>query len=314
MFNKVTNDSRVYTDIQGLAHLHHEAKTDPEAAKKEVAKQFESILVQMMLRSMRDANKSFASDLFGGDQMEFYQDIFDKQLSLIMSNTGLGFAESIERNIDQNYSHTLNNYSKESHSYTLPTEPISRQTVEPSYNDLEEERPWKKAKENECKIQTLDTPEEFVKQLWPAAKQAANLIGTHPGIILAQAALETNWGKKVLPYGDNASSFNLFNIKADNNWDKKTTLMDSLEQKNGVLVKERSSFRSYDSFKDSLMDYANFLKQNTRYNEALKKAPDPRQFVQELQNAGFATDSKYADKILKIFSSRTFQNLLGKMQ
>src|SRR5690606_20207725 len=65
--------------------------------------QFQAILIQMLMRSVRDANKAMESNLFGSDDMEHYQDMFDKQLSLIASGTGLGFADMIEKNIDLQY-------------------------------------------------------------------------------------------------------------------------------------------------------------------------------------------------------------------
>jgi flagellar protein FlgJ len=160
----------------------------------------------------------------------------------------------------------------------------------------------------------FSSPEEFVRKLWPLAKFTASFIGGDPEILLAQAALETHWGKNILPSDKGNSSHNLFNIKADNSWAHKTATVASLEQKNGVLVKEKSLFRSYSSYYDSFLDYANFLKQNNRYADALNKALNPEQFVHALQNAGYATDGDYADKILKIFSSPTFKHLIAKVK
>lgn len=97
--DKIAYDTRIYTDLQGLKRLQYEK--DGVAAKKEVSQQFESLFMQMVFHSMRDANKALASDLFGGQQMEMYQDMFDKQLSLMLPKGGLGLAELIEKNIDQ---------------------------------------------------------------------------------------------------------------------------------------------------------------------------------------------------------------------
>jgi flagellar protein FlgJ len=313
MYDKVANDASVYTNVQGLEQLRADVKNNPKAAKKEVSQQFEAILVQMMLRSMRDANKSFSSDLLNNDQMDFYQDLFDKQLSLALSSHGMGVAGAIEKNIDE---HHLAGTSDETPAETPPAltlpERIQPQQAIPVSTQLAAVA----APQTPPKTENVafDSQESFIKHLWPTAKFAAKMIGVSPEVLIAQAALETNWGKKILPHNQSTSSFNLFNIKAGGNWAEKTTTMDSLEQRNGVLVKEKSSFRSYESFKESFADYIHLLQQNSRYKDALDKATNPQEFVHALQNAGYATDSNYADKILKIFDSRSFQNVIAKLQ
>lgn len=322
MHDKMISDSRVYTDVQSLENLRYESKKNPSAVKQEMAKQFESLLLQMMLRSMRDANKAFKSDLMNAEQMDFYQEMYDQQLTLALSSTGMGIATAIERNIDQNdpSAHANSRLDLTPSSYGvgyIPTANVNvRHSMDKASSDIPPIKaiPAEEAFSESEKSTTFSTQEEFVKNLWPAAKVAANKIGAQPEVLLAQAALETNWGKNIIPHGKNESTHNVFNIKADSSWSNKSTLRDSLEQRNGVLVKEKSSFRSYDSFMESFLDYADFLKQNPRYTEALDKAPDPHKFVHALQKAGYATDTNYADKILKIFSSPTFKGLVEKMQ
>ncbi|MDR3476570.1 MAG: flagellar assembly peptidoglycan hydrolase FlgJ [Gammaproteobacteria bacterium] len=321
MYDKIGNDSRVYTDIQGLEQLHLQNKTDHKAAKKEVSQQFEAILMQMVLRSMRDANKTFASDLIGNNQMDFYQDFFDKQLSLIMSNNSNSVAKMIEKNIDQN-DHSQDMIEDTPKPNASPSLHVSNERYQPNAATIQNTTPAKeipniapvKSATETAESTHFDTEESFVKHLWPAAKAAASALGLAPGILIAQAALETNWGKKILPNGKDNSSFNLFNIKSGSSWDKKTTTIESLEQKNGVLVREKSNFRSYDSFKESFMDYVSFLKENVRYNTALTKAAHPEAFAKALQEAGFATDTHYADKIVNIFGSTSFKKLIAKME
>lgn len=303
------NSSRVYTNIQGLKELQYNANSD--VVKKEVAQQFEAILMQMVMGSMREANKAFSGGLFGSSQMEMYQDIFDKQLSLAMANNNLGFAAMVEKNIDQNRGISEKNpepYVKAVSVESPNTHPIQSPMIETAALSIDPDD------EAQNKKGTFNTPEEFVKKIWSSAKIAAKLIGATPEILIAQAALETNWGKNIIPAGGNGSTHNLFNIKADSSWNNKAVLIDSLEQRNGVLVKEKSHFRSYGSYIESFMDYVTFLKQNNRYTDSLNKAGNPEQFVNALQSAGYATDSNYADKILKIFSSKNFQGLITKLK
>lgn len=309
MDDKVIMNARIYSDIQGLKGLQY--SKDTKASRHEIAKQFESMMMQMVLSSMRNANKVFESGLYGSQQMEFYQDMYDKQLSLSLSGNGVGFADIIEKSMaraageaDEEKPYVSQN------PVNLRSPAINSQlSSQVAVNDSVAKIPTESEKAT-----VFTSQEDFVKKLWSSAKAAASAIGTTPEILLAQAALETNWGKNIIPQNNDTSSNNLFNIKADNNSIQKTMPVDTLEQRNGVLVKEKSSFRSYDSFKESFMDYVNLLKENGRYNESLNKAAQPEQFVHALQNAGYATDQGYADKIMKIFSSHSFQNIVNKVK
>lgn len=308
--------TRVYTNIQDLKQLEY--KSNSPETKKEVAQQFEAIFIQMVLSSMRDANKAFSSDLFGSNQMEMYQDIFDKQLALVMSNKGVGFAELVEKNIDRQQGVPSNNevYGHVTPDtlgqVALPPHTVSQDQI---YDVLQDEKDRKKPDvQSQAVDSVFGSPEEFMKKLWSSAKLAAGVIGAAPEILLAQAALETNWGRKVIPYGKNASTHNLFNIKAGTNWTAPTSTVDSYEDRDGALVKEKSNFRSYGTYLESFFDYVNVLKQNDRYKETLSKASDPAEFVSALQKAGFATDHQYAEKIMNIFMSPTFQNWVSKLK
>jgi len=307
MDSKIAYNTRIYADLQGLKQLQYEKNTD--AAKKEVSQQFESLLMQMVLHSMRDANKSFSSGLFGSSQMDLYQDMFDKQLSLMLPKSGLGFAEIVEKNIDQmQNAKPLPDNNVAAPTFTQPqkiTPAVNHPAVRPAVLPLQEKSTTQ---------MTFDSPEDFIKKLWPSAKLAASFIGASPAILLAQAALETNWGKSILPQGKSGSSYNLFNIKAGSSWTNKTTTVASLEQRNGVLVKEKSDFRSYDSYDESFLDYINLLRQNERYSDALNKANNPEQFTHALQNAGYATDENYAKKVMDIFSSQNFKSLIASIK
>jgi peptidoglycan hydrolase FlgJ len=144
----------------------------------------------------------------------------------------------------------------------------------------------------------------FMSQLLPHAQEAADALGVDANVLLAQAALETGWGKSVIKNGQGESSFNLFNIKADKSWQGKQASVSTVEYDGNVARKEMAGFRSYESYKQSFDDYVNFIKTNPRYSEALKKAGNPTLYVRELQKAGYATDPRYAEKIMRIYNSR----------
>lgn len=142
--------------------------------------------------------------------------------------------------------------------------------------------------------------DEFVATMLPMAEQAAKRIGIDPRYLVAQAALETGWGKSVMRNSDGSSSHNLFGIKASGNWQGDSARAITSEFRDGQFVKETAAFRSYDSYQDSFHDLVSLLQNNSRYKDAVKAADKPEQFVQELQKAGYATDPNYASKISQI--------------
>jgi flagellar protein FlgJ len=155
----------------------------------------------------------------------------------------------------------------------------------------------------------FSSADEFVNTMLPMAKEAADRIGVDPRYLVAQAALETGWGKSVMRAQDGSSSHNLFGIKAGNSWKGDSARAITSEFRNGQMVKETAEFRSYDSYKDSFHDLVTLLQTNNRYQDVVKSADNPEQFVRELQKAGYATDPNYASKISQIARQMTsYQN------
>jgi flagellar protein FlgJ len=155
----------------------------------------------------------------------------------------------------------------------------------------------------------FSSADEFVNTMLPMAKEAADRIGVDPRYLVAQAALETGWGKSVMRAQDGSSSHNLFGIKASSNWKGDSARAITSEFRNGEMVKETAEFRSYASYKDSFHDLVTLLQSNNRYQDVLKSADNPEQFVRELQKAGYATDPDYASKISQIAKQMTsYQN------
>ncbi|MDF0731926.1 flagellar assembly peptidoglycan hydrolase FlgJ [Pseudomonas entomophila] len=156
--------------------------------------------------------------------------------------------------------------------------------------------------------------DEFVATMLPMAEEAAKRIGVDPRYLVAQAALETGWGKSVMRNADGSSSHNLFGIKATGNWQGDQARAITSEFRGGQFVKETAAFRSYDSYQDSFHDLVSLLQSNARYQDAVKAADNPEQFVRELQKAGYATDPNYASKISQIarqMKSDTSYAMLG---
>ena len=155
----------------------------------------------------------------------------------------------------------------------------------------------------------ISAQDGFVATMLPMAKAAAARIGVDPKYLVAQAALETGWGKSVMRAEDGSSSHNLFGIKAGQSWQGGQARAITSEFRDGAMVKETAQFRSYNSYQDSFHDLVTLLQSNDRYKEVVKSADNPEQFVRELQKAGYATDPDYASKISQIAKTmNSYQN------
>lgn len=273
-------------DFAGLAALRSEAtKSEDVATLKQAAKQFESLFTQMMLKSMRDANRSFSEgSMFSSSQGEFYQDMFDDQISMELSKgKGLGLADVLVRQLAQSGLVQGVDAAAAGQEASKAAFPSATQNVS-SAND---HQPLAKSKE------------DFVKMMWPHAQRAGRELGVDPSALVAQAALETGWGRAV-PNQANGSSYNLFGIKAGSGWEGATANVPTLEFEDGVAVRKVERFRAYDSPADSFSDYARLIGNNPRYENARGAGGDVTTFASALQEGGYATDPNYAQKIVGI--------------
>ncbi len=285
-----------YYDFSALASLRADGAQNSEGNLREVAGQFESLFVQMMLQSMRDATPE--GGLFDSHQMEGYQQMYDQQLSLELSTQGgIGLSEVIYRQLD--VAGSLRPGDETPNFNDLPSRRMpSLQAVD--VGSAGEFRTAVFEQEIDGEVTELN-PENFVEHLRPLAEEAGRRLGVEPEVLLAQAALETGWGQHVLQ-GQQGSSNNLFNIKDGGDWVGPTVQRGVLEYRDGVAVREQSSFRAYETMADSFADYVEFLQSSPRYSEALAQAGDGEAYLRELQAAGYATDPRYADKVLDVRS------------
>lgn len=154
------------------------------------------------------------------------------------------------------------------------------------------------------------TPEGFVASIWGHAQQAARELGVDAKALVAQAALETGWGRKLIQRNGGGSSHNLFGIKASG-WSGERATTGTHEYVDGVRRNETASFRAYGSVADSFADYVKLLKNSPRYQNALQAGGDVRSFAQGLQKAGYATDPAYAAKIAAIAGGPTIERAVA---
>ena len=286
----------VYTDFSGLASLKRLARDNKDAAIGKVAKQFEAMFLQMMLKSMRQA--SFGDPLFDSQQSKFYQDMYDQQLALSLSEgPGIGLADTLARQLGGHPT------TKKVTGLSLTSATGSSAAPQAVSAPALSATPAVSVPKTASTTRPLSSPEDFVHTLWPLAQRAASELGTQPEVLLAQAALETGWGKSVQRQANGESSYNLFNIKADENWPGKRMVVNTVEFEHGVAVQRRAAFRAYGSYEESFKDYVDFLRANPRYSDALRSSGDPQAFVAELHRAGYATDPNYANKVSRVMRS-----------
>ncbi|NOQ81698.1 MAG: flagellar assembly peptidoglycan hydrolase FlgJ [Methylophaga sp.] len=305
-----THIAQTSLDFNGLAELRRSATVDQKDQEtlKQVAGQFEALFTGMMLKSMRQA--SLAEGIFDSSQSDMYREMSDQQLAIdISSRGGLGLQDAIIRQLGGQPDTNLVNHgeAKIGNMDTVMVRPALQTMVNPALlQQIVHTAPNQEAQQVSQKTDIVfDSPESFVQQLWPMAKQAADKIGVTPEVILAQAALETGWGQHVLKQANGQSSYNLFNIKADTRWQGESATTGTVEYRDGAMVKEQAQFRSYESYQDSFNDYVNFLQTQPRYQDALKQPADSEAFIEGLHKAGYATDPAYADKIKRIMHGST---------
>ena len=273
MTSPIANQSAVYGDFAGLEKLKSGARTQDPSALRQVAQQFESLFARMMIKSMR---KAIGTDpIFGSDQAQMYQGMFDDQLSLELTRgRGLGLADMLMRQLRGG----------------SPAPAATAASPSPAPATAASGQPVPSATERAA----------FVRSVLPQAQQAAQQLGVHPAGLIAQAALESNWGRSVPRGGDGDSSHNLFGVKAGRSWDGAAVTAATREIEQGAPTPVQAAFRSYASPAAGWQDYVSLLSGNPRYRGALNSGNDIGAFAQALQQGGYATDPGYARKVTAV--------------
>ncbi|MFC4258895.1 flagellar assembly peptidoglycan hydrolase FlgJ [Marinobacter lacisalsi] len=335
--------AQYYTEFGGLNALKTQARTDRRAALEEVARQFEGMFLSQMLKSMRSANEVLSEgNYLNSQESGFYQDMFDSQLSLSMTRgKGLGLSEALVSQLSRQIPgmdekgnalagarRTLADYDRSipALSPRLPEKvdevkalAESEMTDQSEAERADQADPAATTKHSVSDAQAamperFESPEHFVRTLLPLARDAAEESGIDPRLMVAQAALETGWGKHMIRGNDGSHSFNLFGIKADTRWQGDSVNIATSEFREGVKMQERADFRSYPDYRESFRDYVAFLQDNPRYRDVWEVADQPGVFAERLQQAGYATDPAYGRKIRSIMEGEPFEAALNRFQ
>ncbi len=322
-----------WTDIQGLAGLRRAAGKDGRAALPAVARQFEAVFTQMLIKSMRDA--SFGGGILDSAQSNQWRDLFDKQIALSLANDGkgMGIAAMLVRQLGGKPASTpaatadptaLSPQERAARTIAdIATRAgsVAAKRPEPASDGsgfLDRALAFAKQAGSSALHAAHDWvfsgPEDFVQKLAPYAQAVAQQLGVSVRAVLAQAALETGWGQHMPKQANGSSSYNLFGIKAGSGWEGQRANVPTLEFEGGAAVRRTAAFRAYPGPLQSLADYARLLTGSPRYAAALRQGDNVAGFANALCSAGYASDPGYAAKLTAIADSDTMRDALASLK
>jgi peptidoglycan hydrolase FlgJ len=279
--------STLATDVQSLNALRSHAAQDPKAAVKEAAKQFETLFMNELMKSMRATTMQSADAL--GQQGTMGTEMLDAQYAQQLAGLPGGLHEAITRQLERQMGLTPG---------PIPSVGSANNTMQP----LDARGPTRLPQKGAA---------GFVEQHQDAAKAAEAKTGIPATFMIAQAAHETGWGRKEIRHGDGSPSFNLFGIKAGANWKGPVAEITTTEYVNGKAQKVVAKFRAYASYAESFADYGRLMQDSPRYAGIAQRAAKGTlheqggavAFAQGLQRAGYATDPAYADKLTRVINT-----------
>lgn len=322
----ISNQADFYLNFQQFGEMKLDARNNSKDAAATVARQFEGLFVQQMLGAMRSASNIDAGQ--HSSYMDFYQEMYDKQLAQsIAGQDRLGVAKLIMQQIPGGADTTQSPSAAEPAQQPV-IRPAPRPTaLSPQATRLEattaampaggvllsrvEDDDFAETGRIERSNSRWQKPENFIADIWSDANAAARQLGVSPELLVAQAALETGWGRHTMKFDDGRNGYNLFGIKAGGDWQGPALSRHSLEYRDGILQNQVSRFRAYRSPAHSLSDYADFIQSNPRYRQALSSNGDDHAYIHAIHDAGYATDPHYADKVIGILGGELLQQTLA---
>lgn len=281
------NNNLQIGDARGIANLRNTANTDPKAAIREAAKQFEGIFMQQLMKSMRDAQMS--SGMLDNSGTKLGTEMLDQQFATQMTGLRGGLSDIIARQLERQLG-----------------EPLANIAADAAKASVERSNSAKEAPATSASLQGLQGKERqmgFLKLHGDAAKAAEAATGIPANFMVAQAAHESGWGRHEIKHRDGSTSFNVFGIKAGANWKGPVAEVTTTEFINGQPHKVKAKFRAYGSYEEAFTDYAKLMKNNPRYSKVVDNASSAQGFAQGLQKAGYATDPAYADKLTRMINT-----------
>jgi len=315
-------------DVQSLNSLKYQAGTGTDSAQtiKETAKQFESLFMRELLKSMRDANNSMKSGMLDSPGEDMSTDLLDQQFAVQMSGQSGGLSDLIAAQLTRQSGGAntpvatgasgggTDTAGTTGTTGTTGTNGSTANTGTNGITKMPHQHRSTSASPSGAGTTTTNhavptrrhptaAQVSFVTQHAQTAARVAASSGIPANYMLGQAANETGWGQHEIKVKGGAPSFNLFGIKAGSSWTGKVAEVTTTEYNNGVAQKKVARFRAYDSYEDSFKDYANLISNSPRYAQAKLQTTSPQAFASGLQKAGYATDPDYADKLSRAINT-----------
>jgi peptidoglycan hydrolase FlgJ len=286
------NSSSPLGDARGLANLRHTASTDPKAAVREAAKQFEGLFMQQLMKSMRDA--SISSGMLDNSGTKLGTEMLDQQFATQMTGLRGGLSDAIARQLERQMGEPLANIAADAAAATVKDKAASKATAK----DMAREAPL-----TLDGLQGKERQKGFLRLHGDAAKAAEAATGIPANFMVAQAAHESGWGRHEIKHRDGSTSHNVFGIKAGPGWKGPVAEVTTTEYVNGQATKVKAKFRAYGSYEEAFTDYARMMKNNPRYSKVVAQGSSAEGFAHGLQKAGYATDPAYADKLTRMINT-----------
>jgi len=310
--------NRAAFDVQSAQDLRGQFAKNPQEGLKAAAQQFETMFLQMVMKSMRDTVPD--DGMLTSEQSKFYTSLLDQQMAQNLSSTGkgVGFAKLIEQQLGRTMvappSETNAAAAANTAANNLPLAAsdgrhLQYKTV---LGNLPTSAAYPRADVTAAPAVSVDVPassKEFVNRVWPHAVEASRSTGVPPQFLVAHSALESGWGRSEIRRADGSPSYNLFGIKAGKSWNGATADATTTEYVNGQPQQSVERFRAYGSYEEAFRDYANLLRNNSRFS-AVIGSQDGTEFAKRLQQAGYATDPMYADKLSRIINGPALRQAL----
>jgi flagellar protein FlgJ len=266
------NSNSLAADARSLDSLKLAAGANDPKAIKEAAKQFESLFMRELLKSMREA--TMKSGLMDSDGEKLGTDLLDQQFAVQLSGMPGGLTDAIARQLTQQMTGNARG--------SVPTVSLPSAAT---------------------RIHPTASQSGFVSQHTAAAERVAQATGIPSSFMIGQAGHETGWGRSEIRNADGGNSFNLFGIKAGPGWTGKVATITTTEYIDGEPRKVSARFRAYDSYEASFRDYARLIGESPRYAQARASTGSAAAYATELQRAGYATDPAYAAKLSRAINS-----------
>ena len=309
-------------DSNSLNNLKIAAKDNSPEAIKAVAKQFEAVFMNMMLKSMREATSQDSP--FDNEQSRTFTSMLDQQLSQSLSSKGLGLTDILTRQLSKASGISETPLAKDNlpiksltNSNLYNSKPsaanadddifnidaitqLSRKFTQPVSQAYKEIKSAAQEYAASASGTVKNIASQFQAQMTSHAESASRSTGVPASFMMGQAALESGWGKREIKAADGTPSNNLFGIKATGNWNGKVVEAVTTEYVNGVKQKRVEKFRAYDSYADSFKDFANLMQKNPRYQNVMANLHNVNDYAKAMQNAGYATDPQYANKLASV--------------